>query len=223
MERYDDRIAGVLSCYDRLVITGTLPVVCYAAGMTGYLNANGIRIFDYPEFAKTLRDRVRERAASHASASADRQFRCGTRSRCVACNLGCSRRRASALIILRQPNAGLDFRCGRQCFGQGGWQGGGDQYPVFSHPDRSADVAQGIFDHDLVALVAEDQADARTVFRLAFPVIKRGEIEVHLAGMLRLEGADLEIDSNQTAQPAALARLRGFAPGKTDFGPEAVR
>ena len=51
-ERYDDRIAGMLSCYDRLVITGTLPVVCYAAGMTGYLNAQGIRIFDYPEFAK---------------------------------------------------------------------------------------------------------------------------------------------------------------------------
>ena len=35
-------------------------VVCYAAGMTGYLNAKGIRIFDYPEFAKTLRDRVRD-------------------------------------------------------------------------------------------------------------------------------------------------------------------
>jgi hypothetical protein len=47
-ERYDDRMAGMLSCYDRLVITGTLPVVCYAAGMTGYLNAKGIRIFDYP-------------------------------------------------------------------------------------------------------------------------------------------------------------------------------
>src|SRR6478736_2423874 len=66
-ERYDDRIAGMLSCYDRLVITGTLPVVCYAAGMTGYLNAKGIRIFDYPEFAKTLRDRVRDRAASLAA------------------------------------------------------------------------------------------------------------------------------------------------------------
>ena len=63
MERYDDRIAGVVSCYDRLVITGTLPVVCYAAGMTGYLAANGIRIFDYPQFAMTLRDRVRDRAA----------------------------------------------------------------------------------------------------------------------------------------------------------------
>src|SRR3954452_23166850 len=66
-ERYDDRIGGILSCYDRLVITGTLPGVCYAAGMAGYLNAKGIRIFDYPEFAKTLRDRVRDRAASLAA------------------------------------------------------------------------------------------------------------------------------------------------------------
>jgi len=47
-DRYDDRIAGVLSCYDRVVITGTLPGVCYADGMTRYLNARGIRIFDYP-------------------------------------------------------------------------------------------------------------------------------------------------------------------------------
>ena len=66
-DRYDDRIAGTLSCYDRLVITGTLPVVCYAAGMTGYLNAKGIRIFDYPEFAKALRDRVRDRAVTLAA------------------------------------------------------------------------------------------------------------------------------------------------------------
>jgi hypothetical protein len=29
-ERYEDRIAGVLSCYDRMVITGTVPVICYA-------------------------------------------------------------------------------------------------------------------------------------------------------------------------------------------------
>ena len=32
-----------------------------------YLNAKGIRIFDYPEFAKTLRDRVRDGAASLAA------------------------------------------------------------------------------------------------------------------------------------------------------------
>ena len=67
LQRYDERIAGVLSCYDRMVITGTLPGVCYAEGMTRFLNANGIRIFDYPQFAMTLRDRVRDRAASLAA------------------------------------------------------------------------------------------------------------------------------------------------------------
>ena len=66
-ERYGERIAGMLSCYDRLVITGTLPTVCYADGMTRYLNARGIRIFDYPEFAKALRERVRETAAALAA------------------------------------------------------------------------------------------------------------------------------------------------------------
>jgi hypothetical protein len=66
-ERYDDRIAGVLSCYDRVVVTGTLPTVCYAAGMTRFLYANQMRIFDYPQFAATLRERVRERAAALAA------------------------------------------------------------------------------------------------------------------------------------------------------------
>jgi hypothetical protein len=66
-ERYDDRLAGVLSCYDRVVIMGTVPVICYAEGMTRFLYANGIRIFDYPQFAQTLRDRVRDRAAALAS------------------------------------------------------------------------------------------------------------------------------------------------------------
>ena len=69
LERYDDRIAGVLSCYDRVVITGTLPGVCYAEGMTRFLHATGVRIFDYPQFAMTLRDRVRDCAASLAAAA----------------------------------------------------------------------------------------------------------------------------------------------------------
>jgi len=61
-ERYRDRLHGVLSCYDRIVITGTLPGACYAAGMTSFLNARGIRIFDYARFAEPLRDRIRSRA-----------------------------------------------------------------------------------------------------------------------------------------------------------------
>src|SRR3954464_1452666 len=66
-ERYDERIAGILSCYDRVVITGTIAVICYAEGMTRFLYAKGIRIFDYPAFAQILRDRVRDRAASLAA------------------------------------------------------------------------------------------------------------------------------------------------------------
>ena len=68
-ERYRERLAGVLSCYDRIIVTGTLPGACYAKGMTGFLSARQIRIFDYPRFAEPLRNRVRERAAELASAA----------------------------------------------------------------------------------------------------------------------------------------------------------
>ena len=75
LERYGDRIAGVLTCYDRMVITGTLPGACCAAGMTSFLNAKGIRIFDYPKFAEPLRDRIRANAeAMAASAGVRIQF-----------------------------------------------------------------------------------------------------------------------------------------------------
>jgi len=33
-ERYRDRLAGVVSCYDRIIVTGTLSGVCHARGMT---------------------------------------------------------------------------------------------------------------------------------------------------------------------------------------------
>ncbi len=69
VERYDERIAGVLSCYDRIVITGTIPSICYAKGMTSYLYANDILIFEYPKFAEKLRDRLRENAAKVAKAA----------------------------------------------------------------------------------------------------------------------------------------------------------
>jgi len=62
IERYKDQIHGVTSCYDRILIQGTLPGFCFAEGITRYFNFNGIRIFDYPEFAKPLRDRIRDNA-----------------------------------------------------------------------------------------------------------------------------------------------------------------
>ena len=68
-ERYREGLAGVLSCYDRIIVTGTLPGACYAKGMMGFLSARQIRVFDYPRFTEPLRDRVRDRAAELASAA----------------------------------------------------------------------------------------------------------------------------------------------------------
>jgi hypothetical protein len=66
-ERYAEKIRGVLSCLDRIVITGTIPGVCFAEGMTGYLYQQGIRIFDYPKWADGLREEIRANAEKIAS------------------------------------------------------------------------------------------------------------------------------------------------------------
>lgn len=68
-ERYADILDGVLSGYDRMVITGSLQPWCYAQGMTRYLYGQGIRIFDYARFAEPLRERIRENAEALAQAN----------------------------------------------------------------------------------------------------------------------------------------------------------
>jgi hypothetical protein len=61
-ERYQEQISGVLSCYDRILLQGTLPGWCYDQGMTTFLYSRQIKIFDYPRFAQVLREKVRENA-----------------------------------------------------------------------------------------------------------------------------------------------------------------
>lgn len=62
IERHQDKISGVLSCFDRVVITGTLPDICHAEAMGGYLGYHKIRLFDYPRWAEPLREELRENA-----------------------------------------------------------------------------------------------------------------------------------------------------------------
>ena len=61
-ETYEKEIAFTLSCFDRLIITGTLPEISYGAGMTSYLYEKGIKIFDYAKFAEPFREQVRANA-----------------------------------------------------------------------------------------------------------------------------------------------------------------
>jgi hypothetical protein len=65
--RYGEQILGVLSCFDRVVITGTLPEICHAEAMSAHLRSRGIRIFDYTQFAEPLREEIRRHAESLAA------------------------------------------------------------------------------------------------------------------------------------------------------------
>ena len=61
-----DHISGKLSCLDRIIITGTLPQVCYSQGMTSFLYSKGVRVFDYPKFAEPFKDQLRSNAGELA-------------------------------------------------------------------------------------------------------------------------------------------------------------
>ena len=62
IDRHADKIRGVLSCFDRVVLTGTLPDLCHADAMARFLGARQIRLFDYPQWAAPFRDRLRTHA-----------------------------------------------------------------------------------------------------------------------------------------------------------------
>jgi len=64
--RYASKIAGTLSCYDRIV---TLPVLSNAQHLTAYFYQKGIRIFDYAKFAEPFREQLKTNAEALAKAS----------------------------------------------------------------------------------------------------------------------------------------------------------
>lgn len=62
-DKYADKISSVLTCYDRIIIQGVIPIWSYAQGITSFFKANGIPIFDFPDFCKPLTEQVRNNAA----------------------------------------------------------------------------------------------------------------------------------------------------------------
>jgi hypothetical protein len=67
VEQHQAEIGCVLSCFDRVVITGTLPDICHAGAMASYLSARDIRLFDYPRWAEPLREAIRANAEREAA------------------------------------------------------------------------------------------------------------------------------------------------------------
>lgn len=63
INRYASRIRGTLSCFDRVLLTGTLPDICHPGALARELTRRRIRFFDYkPVFAQPLRDQIRAHA-----------------------------------------------------------------------------------------------------------------------------------------------------------------
>jgi len=59
-EQYKEQIRGTLSCYDRIIVRGIIPVWGFADGMTSVLHTEKIQIFDYPDkLANPLREQIR--------------------------------------------------------------------------------------------------------------------------------------------------------------------
>ena len=67
LERYDNRISGVLGCFDRVVVTGTLTEIAFPDAMAARLHREGIRCFDIGKFAEPIRQRIRENALKVAA------------------------------------------------------------------------------------------------------------------------------------------------------------
>lgn len=62
VERHQDQIVDVLTCFDRVIITGTLPEICHAEALARYLSQRDIRLFDYPRWAEPFRHQLRAHA-----------------------------------------------------------------------------------------------------------------------------------------------------------------
>lgn len=69
LDRYGSRIVGMVGCFDRVVIQGTMPLLCFPGGMESLLNARGMKLFDYPKFAEPFRDQIRVNAEALAKAA----------------------------------------------------------------------------------------------------------------------------------------------------------
>lgn len=65
-DKYADKIYGIITCYDRVIIQGYIPNWSHAEAMTTYMKLNGIRIFDYPSFSQPLTEQVRQNAETIA-------------------------------------------------------------------------------------------------------------------------------------------------------------
>jgi hypothetical protein len=63
-----DKVVGTLGCFDRIVISGSLPDCCHVEAMTTQLRKRGNLFFDYAQLVDPLRNRLHANAKALADA-----------------------------------------------------------------------------------------------------------------------------------------------------------
>lgn len=63
LAKYSNDIQGVISCYDRIVIRGTIRKISYPQGMNNHLYEKGIKLKDITEYTNPLRLELRDHVA----------------------------------------------------------------------------------------------------------------------------------------------------------------
>ena len=70
VQKYDERIAGTLNCFDRIIFKGYLPI-CWPEGMESFLRREKVLIKDFKRYVT----KVSQRVVEHAKATADKAQR----------------------------------------------------------------------------------------------------------------------------------------------------
>ena len=65
--RHQADVAGVVSCFDRVVLTGSLPDIGHARAMESWLRIRQVRLADYPRCAELMRVEIRDDAMKVAA------------------------------------------------------------------------------------------------------------------------------------------------------------
>jgi hypothetical protein len=66
-ETFAKQISFTLGCYDRIIITGTIPEICHAHGMTSFMLRNKLHLFDYAKYVEQYREAIRQNAETVAA------------------------------------------------------------------------------------------------------------------------------------------------------------
>ena len=66
-QRFPGVIAGVISCYDRLLLQGTIPGICFAGGMEKFLRDRQIELRDFAQWAQPLAEKIKNHAEALAA------------------------------------------------------------------------------------------------------------------------------------------------------------